>query len=349
MLSKLARLLDPGAASVEDVLARSAEFEAQIKPRDALRVTTEAARKSDDPRLAAAAMRLRHLMFDRGPGRPDWPPAHPDAFPNVANAVPEIRASELTTATMAGAILHHGALIVRGLIEPAKAAELRGDVDKAIVDCRRVRAGETEVEGSPWYARAPLSIDHEVNKSRAFTELEGSAVLAGDSPRTFQTVIDLYEKLGVFRAVEGYLGERPALSLAKTVLRKVPITNGTDWHQDGAFLGESIRVVNLWLALSDCGVDAPGLDMVPKRIPKVVPTGINSWFHWSVGEGTVAEAAGGTPIQTPVFKAGDAMMFDHLFLHRTSVRPGMTKERYAIEAWMFAPSTFPEENYPLVV
>lgn len=348
MLSKLARLLDP-APSVEETLARSAEFEAQIKPVEALRVVTEAARKSDDKRLAAAAMRLRHLMFNRGPGRPDWPPAHPDLFPKSVGAIPEIRAGELTTATMASAILHHGAVIIRGLIDPAKAAELRGDIDKAIADCRRVRSGEADVEGSPWYARAPMSVDHEVNKSRAFTELEGAAVLAGDSPRAFQTVVDLYQRMGVFDAVEGYLGERPALSLAKTVLRKVPVTNGTDWHQDGAFLGEHIRVVNLWLALSDCGVDAPGLDMIPKRIPTVQPTGIGSWFHWSVGQGTVDAAAAGTPMQTPVFQAGDAMMFDHLFLHRTSVRPEMTKERYAIEAWMFAPSTFPEENYPIVV
>lgn len=349
MLSKLARLLDPGPPSVEHTLARIAELEAQIKPAEALRTAAEGWRRTGDKRLASETMRLRHRMFHRGEGRPDWPPAHPDLYPDAIDVIPEIRAADLSTANMASAILNHGALIVRGLIDPAKAAELRTDVDRAIDDCRRVRAGEAEVEGSPWYARAPFSIDHEVNKSRAFTELEGAAVLAGDSPRAFQTVVDLYEKLGVFRAVEGYLGERPALSLAKTVLRKVPVTNGTDWHQDGAFLGSHIRVVNLWLALSDCGEDAPGLDMIPKRIDTVLPTGIGSWFHWSVGQGIVDEAAGPTPMQTPVFKAGDAMMFDHLFLHRTSVRPEMTKVRYAIEAWMFAPSTFPEENYPIVV
>ena len=31
-----------------------------------------------------------------------------------------------------------------------------------------------------------------------------------------------------------------------------------DWHQDGAFLGEGISTLNLWLPLSDCGDDAPG-------------------------------------------------------------------------------------------
>ena len=35
-------------------------------------------------------------------------------------------------------------------------------------------------------------------------------------------------------------------------------TSNTDWHQDGAFLGKGIRALNVWVALTDCGVDAPG-------------------------------------------------------------------------------------------
>ena len=42
----------------------------------------------------------------------------------------------------------------------------------------------------------------------------------------------------------------------------------------------------------------------------------------------------------PVFEAGDALLFDHLFLHRTAVDPGMTRDRYAVEAWFLAPSTY---------
>ena len=41
------------------------------------------------------------------------------------------------------------------------------------------------------------------------------------------------------------------------------------------------------------------------------------------------------------FRAGDALLFDHLLLHRTAVGPGMTRERYAMETWLFAPSVVP--------
>ncbi len=67
---------------------------------------------------------------------------------------------------------------------------------------------------------------------------------------------------------------------------------GISWHQDGAFLG-GVRALNVWLSLSHCGDDAPGLDIVPKRIDRVVPTGTEgAAFDWSVSQAVVDEAAG---------------------------------------------------------
>ncbi len=42
----------------------------------------------------------------------------------------------------------------------------------------------------------------------------------------------------------------------------------------------------------------------------------------------------------PVFEAGDALIFDHLNLHRTAIDPGMEHDRHAIETWLFSPSTY---------
>jgi len=56
----------------------------------------------------------------------------------------------------------------------------------------------------------------------------------------------------------------------------------------------------------------------------------------------------GTPIARPVLEAGDAMLFDHLLVHRTAVAPGMTRERHAIESWFFAPSAYPEGQLPIL-
>ncbi len=54
-----------------------------------------------------------------------------------------------------------------------------------------------------------------------------------------------------------------------------------------------------------------------------------------------------TPSSPPHFRAGDAMLFDML-LHRTAVGPEMTRERYAMETWLFAPSTYPDGQIPVV-
>jgi hypothetical protein len=42
------------------------------------------------------------------------------------------------------------------------------------------------------------------------------------------------------------------------------------------------------------------------------------------------------------------LLFDDLFLHRTAVDPAMTRDRYAIETWFFAPSAYPAGQIPLV-
>jgi hypothetical protein len=164
-------------------------------------------------------------------------------------------------------------------------------------------------------------------------------------------LIDLFDTSGVIAMIAAILGERPALSIGKSTLRRVPHTSDTDWHQDGAFLGAGVRTINVWLSLSPCGIDAPGLDVVARRLPYVLQTGSHgAQFDWSVGPGLVdLLESGGVRVESPVFAAGDALMFDELMLHRTGVRPGMTKSRWAVESWFFAPSTFPMDQAPIVI
>jgi len=110
---------------------------------------------------------------------------------------------------------------------------------------------------------------------------------------------------------------------------------------------KEVRSLNLWLSLSRCGDQAPGLDIVPRRLDRVLETGTDgAMFDWSVSPAVVESV--GTPVLRPELGPGDALLFDHLFLHRTAVDPSMTKERYAIESWFFAPSTYPEGQIPLV-
>ena len=148
---------------------------------------------------------------------------------------------------------------------------------------------------------------------------------------------ELLTSLRIVDIFAGYLGERPALSIGKTTLRRVPKTlQLTGWHQDGAFLGKGIRSVNLWLCLSPCGEDAPGLEIVPRRLDHIVETGTHgTFFDWSVGDAMVERVAGNTPVIGPLFGPGDALLFDELLLHRTSLPPKMTRDRYADRVVVF--------------
>src|SRR5690606_40264238 len=158
------------------------------------------------------------------------------------------------------------------------------------------------------------------------------------SPLLMFEVVELFHEVGLDHVLTEYLGERPAMSVKKGTLRRVPVDSGSDWHQDGAFLGEGIRTMNVWLTLTHCGDTAPGLDIVARRLPDIVETGTEgAVFDWSVGQPVVDRVAQGAIVR-PIFEPGDAVLFDERNLHRTAVSEGMVDPRYAIETWFLAPS-----------
>ena len=347
-----AALAERPLAGPDDIDALIAELETRVQSGDALsaiRQATTRNRAAPDGRLERKLADWRHRAFAMLPParpRPDWPPAYPDPFPGLIG-VPEIPAAALTTEMLGGAILHHGSLLVRGLLPSAVADALRTNVDLALAARDEKLAGAAEDTTLPWYAEVDAG---KIADSRPWT-WDCGAIWTADSPRNLSTLIDLFETTGIVDIIAGYFGERPALSIGKSTLRRVPTTAGTDWHQDGSFLGEQVRSVNLWLALSPCGQDAAGLDVVGRRLPYVMQCHTHgAVFDWACGPGLVEILArGGAPVVSPLFEPGDALLFDHLMLHRTGIRPGMTQERWALENWFFAPSSYPMDQEPLVI
>jgi hypothetical protein len=243
--------------------------------------------------------------------------------------------------------LHHGSLLVRGLLRPERIEQLIEDIDLAFENHDARRDGAPIDETRPWYAPFKPEPEYKLTIGERWWVRNGGGVWTADSPRTFFDLVDAFEEVNLRDVLAGYLGETPAMSVKKGTLRRVPVDSGSDWHQDGAFLGEGIRTVNVWLTLTDCGVDAPGLDVVARRLPEIVETGTHgAQFDWSVGPGMVDQVAEGKVVR-PVFQAGDALLFDERNLHRTAVSPGMVNERYAIETWFFAPSTYPHDQIPV--
>jgi hypothetical protein len=307
-----------------------------------------AAADPEDPAALRRLAEVRRLAFDHLPsgGFDRWPVAVDGLDHTVAPTIPEVEAGELTADHLRRSILQSGSLLVRGLFAGHCERFIEG-IETAFTAKAEVAKGGPE-DDAGWYHSLRLAPEEAQSLGRHWVAGAGG-LLTCDSPRLLQMLLQTYSQLGLHGVLEEYLGERPVLSANKCTLRKVPLTTKTDWHQDGAFLGEGIRAMNIWIALSDCGVDSPGMDLVPKRFDAVCETGTGgAYFDWAVGSETVAEVSADAPVVRPHFQAGDALLFDELFLHRTAIDPSMSRERYAIESWFFAPTTYPAGQVPLV-
>jgi hypothetical protein len=279
----------------------------------------------------------------------------PDATPSFAAAdkdrlpagdpLPEIPGADVTAGLVRAGILRDGCLLVRGII-PRKAALHFADGIERAYEARRWLA-----EGK----RAREGLYEEFHPASGFGEIErgwieaGGGLLAADSPALSYQMFELFDQAGLRELVSAYLGEPALISVHKTTLRKADPSVPGAWHQDGKFMGE-VRSLNLWLSFSRCGDEAPGLDIIPRRVDHLVTTQTDeAMLDYTFSQRVAEEAAGETGIIRPIFEPGDALFFDELFLHQTGSDPSMPKPRYAIENWFFGGSAFPAEYAPLVV
>ncbi|MEZ5180998.1 MAG: phytanoyl-CoA dioxygenase family protein [Acidimicrobiales bacterium] len=292
---------------------------------------------------------LRHHAFDDGPTPP---PVHhdvPEGGPARAS-LPEVDAADLSIEVLREAMASTGCLRVNGLLDAETCASLRAGIDRSLEACDRHLAGAPTEETEPWFVPFAPRSDRGYRWSgrRKWMRASGG-VWTADSPRMLVTLIELLQTTGIAALAEAWLGERPAMSANKCNLRRTPVGNPGDWHQDGSFLGQDCTSLNFWLALSDCGEDAPTMDIVPRRLAEVAPTGTEgAMFDWSASPAVAEGLAEPEGILRPSFSEGDCMLFDHLLLHRTAARPDMPRERYAMETWLFGPSAYPEGQIPLV-
>jgi hypothetical protein len=336
------------APDVDVLLSAADRAEADGSLLDSIDALTRANRSLHDTDIERRLVRLRHEAFALVQGR--TPPPFPAVPPGPAPTAPgplELAPEELTAQTLSTGIFNTGAVLVRGLLPEQRVHVLVDAIDR-IFDACDAWFADRSTSHAPWYEpfRPDARYANRLGVNRRWTR-DGGGVWAADSPRGLFDMLDAIEAAGVDRLIAEYLGERPALSVNKCVLRRVGELDGSDWHQDGAFLGSGIRTVNAWLALSPCGVDAPGLDLVPRRLP-ILATGTDgAHFDWAVGPGLVEHAALDAPVVRP--EAGDVLLFDHHLLHRTAHEPTMTQSRYAIETWFFAPSCYPDGWIPLAI
>jgi Phytanoyl-CoA dioxygenase (PhyH) len=267
-------------------------------------------------------------------------PPSEDLFAGITG-LPEIDASRLTVAHLASGILHHGALLVRGVVG-AKHLEIM----TALLDKKEASAPPTP------------NADDDESKRQQFSEAIRYKARKGlprmmCSPTAVYDIIEMYKEVGLGQTISEYLGERPVLHTERIRLTRHRGAAGLPWHQDAAFYCGVFYAVNVWLAISPCGADAPGLNVIPRRFDDVcgIKRGESLPLPLTYGERftpeLIREIADGHPVSDPDFRPGDALLFDELTMHRTS--PGGWKVPYKDSAvtWFLAPSRVPAAATPL--
>ncbi len=338
----------PSDAPGTSVLAHAQALEDAGDPRAAIEALTLANRAGRDPAIERALVHLRHRGFSDT--RADAPTRLADdgPIPAPADGLCTIGRGELTPEALTGGIAASGCVHVPGLVDADAAAALVDGIDRAFDALAVHRSGDRDARDG-WYEPFPAAPEYKLGIKRKWV-VDNGGVWTADSPAMLFALLEVYQEIGLVDTIAAHLGEQPALSVNKSTLKRIGGSTGGAWHQDGAFLGQDIRTVNVWLSLSRCGRDAPGLDLVPARIDHVLETGTDgAEFDWAVGPGLVERVATERPVVRPEFEPGDALLFDQLFLHRTAAEPSMPRVRYAIETWFFAPSAYPDGLAPLLV
>ncbi len=336
------------------IFRRQRESSTAVAERDPEAIFTEIEelsernRRQRDPALERRILALRHEAGVGLAGR-----ANPDArFPEPADdalaavngsGLAEVTAAELTPELLRAALLRDGALLVRGAVDRDEALSFADEIETAFAARSSLASGGGASEG--YYEEFDPGAPVDLAPERSWVTDGG--LWAADSPKLMFDMLEAMRRCGLDRVIAGYLGETAAISIQKCTMRKVNPDSGAGWHQDGAFLGD-VRALNVWMSLSRCGDLAPGLDIVPKRLTEIVPTGTEgAIFDWSVAPDVVERVAGPEGVVRPIFEPGDVLLFDEMNLHSTAADPSMPNPRYAIESWFFGLSGFPSEYVPI--
>ena len=280
----------------------------------------------------------------------------PQATFTGTDKVPEVNATAFEINHLRSAMASHGCLIIRGLFNSTTMTDFCRVIDFAMEATEgqpkqdKHAAHIPDIFLNPPSELASLVPRPGLNFARAFHR-EGGSAMCVESASISEHLLELYESVGIKKIVADYLGEAPCLSALKWVLRRpaFPI-NRDGWHQDGAFMGEGINSLNMWIAANHCGGEsgAPGMDLLPQRLTEILSEGEGeAIFDWSVSDHAMKTSQSNNTIIAPVFEAGDALFFDHFLLHRTQYGNDFIRPRYAIETWFFGEKNFPSNQVPL--
>lgn len=259
----------------------------------------------------------------------------------LTTALPDYDAATVTAEQFQDALQRHSVILLRNAVSPERVQFMRQLVVNVYNEYDRLMprrmAGE-DVSGEAHYTSPTLWNDLTPAWFNNFRKY-GSILLAYN-PMASEEVVQTISQFSFLPFVETFLGGTPMLGLNPSSVRMGdPFAGGRClFHQDGQFLGgPGIKTLNTWVALDDCGVDAPGVEVIPQRVSDILTSGSDGVdMAWEITDDTVFGRFGGRQASwAPQMNAGDVLAFDQMNVHRTHITAGMNRLRYALECWMF--------------
>ncbi len=252
--------------------------------------------------------------------------------------LPVLDAKDLTAASLRERLARNGCCQIRNLLRMSDVLMLRDLAERTYqeFDAGAADALESARNRPQVLINRDAYCDHLPNV-KIFRQF-GSIPMSYCAVFT-EALCSALERTAVPPALSAWFGARVGVSLNASSVRYSELDNEVRrvFHQDGNFLGgEAAQTVNCWIALDPCGRDAPGLEVFPFRVDRLIPAGGDGAIvPWEIEESLTYRELGADRSWIPEFQPGDAFLFDHQHVHRTHKTDAMTRSRYAIECWMF--------------
>jgi len=220
---------------------------------------------------------------------------------------------------VAGAKLRRfGVLKLRNLFDPAAVSAI-GAAAQALYDERDARVAEGECLAPP------------LRQSHLRRTLALAGITAGSRPAA-----DILNHQLIRDLARLHLGHEPRLEPNSYVRALIPgpLIQALPFHQDQTIL--QTPLLNVWIPLSECGVHAPGLEVVVAGARGLLavagaPDHEIPVERARIDERLVLDTFGPRALWRPGFLPGDALVFAGTTIHRSHVTPGMAAPRLSVE------------------
>ena len=226
-------------------------------------------------------------------------------------------------ATAAAKLRRYGVLKIKRLLDPGLMSAV-GAAARDLYDDRDARVAAGECLTAPQ------------RQSHLRRTLPLSDITAAGQPAT-----ELLDCPAIRALAEAHLGEEPRLDPNSYVRALIPGPHiqALPFHQDQSILRTPL--LNVWIPLAECGVHAPGLEVVvTDKSDLLAVAGLPDHDlpveRARIDEHLVVETFGPGALWRPSLRPGDVLVFAGTTVHRSHVTPAMSEPRLSVEMRLVA-------------